>query len=167
MNELKLERDVAAQPPLVHGGALVIPARMLAGQAIPPDDEAATRDTRRIEAIAMAHVIPKRSRRDDSPRDVSKENRGWDIESRESDGALRFIEVKGRKVGAETVCVTKNELLTCLNKREQYYLAVVVVDGDDVVEYWIGEDALKGDWSFALTSMNLDLEKLRQGAAVQ
>ena len=96
-----------------------------------------------------------------SPRDVSKENRGWDIESREPDGTLRFIEVKGRKVGAETVCVTKNELLTCLNKRERYHLAVVVVDGDDVVGYWSAADALRGEWSFALTSQNLSLAQLR------
>ena len=71
------------------------------------------------------------------------------MESREPDGALRFIEVKGRKLGSETICVTKNELLTCLNKREQFYLAVVVVDGDDVVDYWSAADALGGDWSFA------------------
>lgn len=161
MSDLKLERDVAAQPPLVHGGALVIPLAMLRPQAPEMDRDAETRETRHIEAIAMAHVLATEAAEGRQPRDVSKENRGWDIESREPDGALRFIEVKGRKVGAETVCVTKNELLTCLNKREQYYLAIVVVDGDEVVDYWAAPDALRGEWSFALTSQNLSLAQLR------
>ncbi len=161
MNELKLERDVAAQPPLVHGGALVIPAAMLRPELKDTEREAETRETRHIEAVAMAHVMATEAAAGRQPRDVSKENRGWDIESREPDGVLRFIEVKGRKVGADTVCVTKNELLTCLNKRDQYHLAVVVVDGDEVMDYWMAADALGGDWSFALTSQNLDLAKLR------
>jgi superfamily II DNA or RNA helicase len=166
MNELKLERDVAAQPPLVHGGALVIPAAMLRPQAPEMERDAETRETRHIEAIAMAHVMAAEAAAGRSPRDVSKENRGWDIESRETDGALRFIEVKGRKVGSETVCVTKNETLTCLNKRGNFYLAVVWVDGDRVVDHWVGADPLRGEWSFAMTSMNLDIGKLRKGAAV-
>jgi hypothetical protein len=162
MNELKLERDVAAQPPLVHGGALVIPATMLRPTPPSTDRETEIRETRRIEAMAMAHVMAAETVAGRQPRDVSKENRGWDIESREPDGALRFVEVKGRKVGAETVCVTKNELLTCLNKREQYFLAIVVVDGDQVVDSCMVPDALRGDWSFAMTSMNLDLGTLRR-----
>jgi hypothetical protein len=161
MAELKLERDVAAQPPVVHGGALVIPAALLRPPAPEADPEAETRETRHLEAIAMVHVMAAEAAAGRFPRDVSKENRGWDIESREPDGRLRFIEVKGRKVGAATVCVSKNELLTCLNKREQYYLAIVVVDGDKVVDYWTAPDALRGDWSFALTSQNLSLAQLR------
>lgn len=160
MAELALERDVAAQPPIVHGGALVIPAALLRA-ATDTDSDAETRETRRIEEIAMAHVMAVEAAAGRSPRDVSKENRGWDIESREPDGTLRFIEVKGRRIGAETICVSKNELLTCLNKREKYYLAVVTVDGDQVVDYWTAPDALHGDWSFALTSQNLSLAKLR------
>ena len=66
---------------------------------------------------------------------------------------------------ADIIVVTKNELLTCLNKREQYYLAVVVVDGDRVVESIMTPDPLHGDWAFALTSMNLDLGTLRRDAA--
>jgi superfamily II DNA or RNA helicase len=163
LNELKLERDVAAQPPLVHGGGLVLPAAMVRSARPEADLDAETRETKHIEAIAMAHVMKVEAEAGRQPRDVSKDNRGWDIESREPGGTLRFIEVKGRKVGAETVCVTKNELLTCLNKREQFYLAVVVVDGDEVVDYWAASDALHGDWSFALTSQNLDLATLRGG----
>ncbi len=165
MRELKLERDVAAQPPLVHGGALVIPVAMLRPVTPDIDPEAVTRDTRRIEAIAMAHVMAAEAAAGREPVDVSRENRGWDIESRAPNGPLRFIEVKGRKAGADTVCVTRNELMACLNKREQHYLAIVVVDGDSVVDSWTASDALGGDWSFALTSMNLDMAVLRSTAA--
>jgi len=62
------------------------------------------------------------------PRDVSQENCGYDIESaRKTSGKLRFIEVKGRIEGAKTVTVTKNEILTALNKPEDFILAIVLV----------------------------------------
>ena len=45
-------------------------------------------------------------------------------------GRLRFIEVKGRAKGAETVTVTRNEILTALNAPDAYVLAIVeVADG--------------------------------------
>ena len=47
-------------------------------------------------------------------------------------GKLRFIEVKGRAAGADTVTLTKNEILTALNKPDEFILAIVEVDGDIV-----------------------------------
>ena len=47
-------------------------------------------------------------------------------------GKLRFIEVKGRVAGADTVTLTKNEILTALNKPDEFILAIVEVDGDIV-----------------------------------
>ena len=44
-------------------------------------------------------------------------------------GCLRFIEVKARVKGAETVTVSKNELLTAFNRPDEYILAIVEVDG--------------------------------------
>jgi len=66
------------------------------------------------------------------PRDVSREKCGYDIESRvigtaDQPSRVRFIEVKGRIEGAETVTVTKNEILTALNKPENFVLALVQV----------------------------------------
>jgi hypothetical protein len=40
---------------------------------------------------------------------------------------LRFIEVKGRIRGADEVTVTRNEILTALNKPEDFVLAIVSV----------------------------------------
>ena len=62
------------------------------------------------------------------PLDVSAENRGWDIESKDKEtGGLRFIEVKGRRADARTVTVTRNEILRALNVPDAYILAIVLV----------------------------------------
>lgn len=45
-------------------------------------------------------------------------------------GRLRFIEVKGRVRGATTVTVTKNEILTALNKPDDFILTVVEAEGE-------------------------------------
>jgi hypothetical protein len=60
------------------------------------------------------------------PVDVELEKRGYDIESKSpSGGSLRFIEVKGRIEGADTITVTKNEILYSFNEPEKYILAIV------------------------------------------
>ena len=59
------------------------------------------------------------------PTDREFERLGYDIESRAGAGRLRFIEVKGRVTGADTITVTKNEILTSLNKPEDFVLALV------------------------------------------
>jgi len=70
------------------------------------------------------------------PRDVSAAKAGCDVESlipaslRGADcEPLRFIEVKGRVQGADTVTVRKNEVLTAFNKPDEYILAIVEVNG--------------------------------------
>jgi hypothetical protein len=40
-------------------------------------------------------------------------------------GKLRFIEVKGRVAGADTITVTRNEILYSLNKPDDFILAIV------------------------------------------
>jgi len=60
---------------------------------------------------------------------VSSENLGYDIESRDPrSGETRFIEVKGRRAGADTITVTFNEIMKALNVPEQYILAIVEVE---------------------------------------
>ncbi|MBS0607645.1 MAG: DUF3883 domain-containing protein, partial [Verrucomicrobia bacterium] len=63
------------------------------------------------------------------PVDREKDKLGYDIESRNPHtGRLRFIEVKGRVADAKTITVTKNEILTALNKPEDFILAIVTFD---------------------------------------
>ena len=42
---------------------------------------------------------------------------------------LRFIEVKGRIDGADTVMVTRQEVITSLHEPDKFILAIVPVDG--------------------------------------
>ena len=90
-----------------------------------------------VEQAAVRAVMEIEQSLGFEPRDVCADKCGYDVESsmpaarREACGAcLRFIEVKGRAKGADTVTVTKNEILTTPNKPEDFFLALVEVDGD-------------------------------------
>ena len=68
--------------------------------------------------------------------DVSAEKCGWDLTSYPPvvGGKLpqaRHIEVKGRQKGADTVTVTRNEILYALNQADKFILAIVLVDEHD------------------------------------
>jgi hypothetical protein len=135
MAELEQERQLAALPPAVIGGALVVPAGLLAGLQgqgpSRPDRQA--RETKRVELAAMAAVMAAEQALGYVPRDVSRENLGYDVESQvitgdgQEPGRLRCIEVKGRIQGADTVTLTRNELLTAFNKDDGWILALVEV----------------------------------------
>ncbi|MBW4699477.1 MAG: DUF3883 domain-containing protein [Aphanocapsa lilacina HA4352-LM1] len=69
------------------------------------------------------------------PRDASADKSGYDIESRiPGTGRLRFIKVKGRIQGAESVTVTRNEILRALNKPDDWLLAIVEVPAEELPE---------------------------------
>jgi hypothetical protein len=123
--ELAQERQIAASPPVVIGGALVIPVGLLFGDQTPAE----IIDSRITEAIAMQAVMAAEVALGNDPRDVSRGKLGYDVESFDPQaGRLRFIEVKGHRKGSEEVFVTRNEILTALNVPEQFILALVEVD---------------------------------------
>lgn len=100
LEELEQEHHLSAQPPVVLGAALVIPAGLLAklqGQPLPIPALFA-RQRKAVEEAAMQAVIEKKERSlGYLPVDVHRDNLGWDIESAIlGSGRLRFIEVKGR-----------------------------------------------------------------------
>lgn len=64
------------------------------------------------------------------PRDVSAKKCGYESHA-PGTGKLRFIEVKGRRVSGKTTTVTKNEILTGLNKADDFLLAIVQVDNGE------------------------------------
>jgi superfamily II DNA or RNA helicase len=134
LTELEQERKLSPLPPVVVGGALVIPIGLLQRLQGKRQSEAAlfARETKRVEMLAMEAVMAAEQILEHEPRDVSRHKCGYDIESRvpgtaDQPGRVRFIEVKGRIKGAETVTVTKNEILTALNKPENFVLALVQV----------------------------------------
>ena len=133
-DDLAQERRLTAHPPTVMGAALVVPVGLLArlcGQTTAAADGSTPEARRRIELAAMAAVLQAERSLGFDPHDVSVAKVGYDIETRiPGTGRLRFIEVKGRAEGAETVTVTRNEILTVLNKPEDFILALVVVPPD-------------------------------------
>ena len=63
-----------------------------------------------------------------APEDVSARKVGYDIASYDpSTRSHRFIEVKGRVDGADTVMITRQEIITSLHEPEKFILAVVEV----------------------------------------
>jgi superfamily II DNA or RNA helicase len=141
LTELEQERKLSPLPPVVVGGALVIPVGFLQRMQGERQSGASlfARETRRVEMLAMQAVMAAEQALGHAPRDVSREKCGYDIESRvpgtaDQPSRVRFIEVKGRIEGAETVTVTKNEILTALNKPENFVLALVQVPSADFPE---------------------------------
>ncbi len=133
MAELDREGDIAAAPPQVIGASLVVPGGLLRRLSGPAPSEVASPEGRAaVEQIGMAAVMEAERGLRREPRDVSAENRGYDIESRDpATGRLRFIEVKGRRADATTVTVTRNETAVALNSLDQshdYILAIVLVE---------------------------------------
>jgi superfamily II DNA or RNA helicase len=162
MTELEQERHLSPLPPMVIGGSPIVAAGLLAqlrGQTPQVPDRVA-HDTEQIERLAMAAVIAAERRLGFEPHDISREKRGYDIESRvPGTGRLRFIEVKGRAEGAQVVTITKNEILTGLNKPEDFILAIALVDGNATTLQYVRRP-FQREPDFGVTSVNYDLEEL-------
>jgi hypothetical protein len=170
MRELDLESQLSPLPPVVLGGAVIVPARLLQKPArpalaeTPPPDTRDAEMRRRVEQLAMQAVLDAERRLGFEPVDVSADKRGYDVESRiRNTGKLRFIEVKGRAVGADTVTVTRNEIMTALNKPEDFILAIVTVNGDNAEPRYVRQP-FKREPDFAVTSVNYALAQLLSAA---
>lgn len=135
LQELEQEKQISMTPPVMLGMAFVIPQAMMMAQIAKEQEPAYGVDRKTIELAAMDTVMELERKWGYQPVDVSAQNIGYDIESRVSDPdkegyLLRCIEVKGRSVEhANTVCITRNEILSSLNCPERFFLAIVVVDG--------------------------------------
>jgi hypothetical protein len=162
LGELKLERQIAALPPVVLGGFLVVPIGLLAAMSGKPAPVMrSTVDNLAVAAKARAIVIEIERRLGFEPVDREKEKLGYDIESLiKKEGRLRFLEVKGRAAGADTVTVTKNEILYSLNKPEDFILAIVEFhpDGSNRTHYI--RRPFQREPDFAVTSVNYDMAEL-------
>lgn len=132
LTELAKERQLAALPPTLIAAALVVPTgrlKRLSGDVEVPDGLG--EDRAEVERLAIEAVLAAERALGFEPADVGHLNLGYDIESRDPrmPGHLRLIEVKGRVSGADTVTVTRNEILTALTVPESWVLAIVEVAG--------------------------------------
>ncbi|GAC1652046.1 MAG: helicase-related protein [Ktedonobacteraceae bacterium] len=139
LHELEQERQLSALPPIIVGGVLVVPQGLLNTLTGQRDSiEPFAHETTRVEQLAMEAVMQAERKLGFVPHDVSRDKCGYDIESSiPGTGKLRFLEVKGRTRGAKTVIITKNEILTALNKPDDFILAIVEVDGEQTTTHYI------------------------------
>ena len=135
MAELDQEEQLQALPPVVVGGALVVPAGWLSpSDVLAPGMHA--QDTTWVDMTAIGAVLLAERALGRDPEPMPHSNPGYDIRSRTADGHLLFLEVKGRIAGANSVTITRNEILTGLNT-ERWILALVKVEptGQTEVRY--------------------------------
>jgi SNF2 family DNA or RNA helicase len=160
IEEIRRERQLSPLPPVVLGGVLVVPLGLIrAIQGRPPPAEAT--DTQAVAARARAIVMQVERSLGFVPVDREHEKLGYDIESAvPGTGRLRFIEVKGRVAGADTITVTRNEILTSLNKPEEFILAIVAFEGDGSHQVRYVRRPFQREPDFAAASVNYELATL-------
>jgi hypothetical protein len=73
---------------------------------------------------------------------------------------LRFLEVKGRITSADTITVTKNEILYSLNKPEDFILAIVEFHEDGTHHVHYLRRPFQREPDFGVTSVNYDMSEL-------
>jgi hypothetical protein len=116
----------------------------------------------------MAAVMAAEREQGYEPTDVSAQNRGYDIESRDPvTGHLRFIEVKGRVAGAAIVTLTRNEILTALNKPEAWFLAIVSLESGVAARPRYFKEPFREGLEFATASMNIQISQLPASAEIK
>ena len=164
IEDLDAERQLSTLPPVISGGALIVPAGLLAtlSGASPTDvaDHALERlatERAAVDAVMAAERLLGRV-----PTEMPPNNKGYDIESKDADGTLWFIEVKGRVAGAETFTITRSEVGVGRNRPETHILALVEV-ADAVATEAVATDVRYvrrafedvGDLPFKTISVNL------------
>ena len=147
---------------MVLGGLLVVPAGLLTAMTgRPAATLAASPDTQAAAARARAVVMEIERRLGFEPTDRETEKLGYDVESRvPGTGKLRFIEVKGRVAGAATITVTRNEILTSLNKPDDFILAIVEFREDGTHRTHYLRRPFQREPDFGVTSVNYDFGEL-------
>jgi len=167
MEQLDLESQVSALPPVALGGLVVVPAGLLAQMTGQPLLESARCvDTQAAAASARAIIMDVERKLGFEPTDREFDKLGYDIESRvPGTGRLRFLEVKGRISGAATITVTKNEILYSLNKPDDFILAIVEFLPGDTHKVHYVRQPFKREPDFGVTSVNYDFSELLMNAS--
>jgi hypothetical protein len=160
MEQLDLEGQVSALPPVVIGGFVVIPQGLLSKMTGQPLSRTPV-DTQASAARARAIVMELERSLGFVPVDRELEKLGYDIESHiPGTGRLRFIEVKGRVAGAPTITVTRNEILYSLNKPDDFILALVEFHDDGTHRAHYVRQPFHREPDFGVTSVNYDFPDL-------
>lgn len=161
--ELDREADIASLAPRIVGAALVIPQGLINRvQGVGPTTTTTTDVDRMAVAARARDIVMARERaRGFVPVDREFDHVGYDVESlNPATGEVRFIEVKGRAEGAGQITVTRNELVTALNRPEQFVLAVIEFAPDDSYRETYLRAPFSDNPSFSEISRTYDLARL-------
>ena len=119
--------------------------------------------------IGMAAVMSAERALGNDPSDVSAQKIGYDIASHDpKSGHLRFIEVKGRIDGADSVMVTRQEVITSLHEPEKFILAIVQIENGFAREpVYLRGPLQSSEPTFDVTAIQFNLTSLLTRAAAQ
>ncbi|HDM8159540.1 TPA: DUF3883 domain-containing protein [Vibrio harveyi] len=169
--ELVSMANVVSSTPVIISGALIIPQGLLAMRKGETQFTADAEARSRVEKIAMDAVFKAEHSLGHITKDVSADKCGWDITSRvppkTKGGAViqdRHIEVKGRSKGQTTITVSRNEIMYALNQKEKFWLAIVVVDGDEYDGPHYVRNPFTKEPDFGVASINYELSELLEKA---
>ena len=163
LEELEQERRLSPLPPVVIGGALVIPQSLLDRLRAPivAPNTTLQAERERIDRLAVDAVMAAERRLGREPHEMPHENPGYDIESKDLlSNRLLFIEVKGKSAGSKTVTISKTQILTALNKPDDFILAIVEIDGERASEPNYIRHPFQNEPDFRAESVNYDLIQL-------
>jgi hypothetical protein len=121
LEDLELMLQLSPKTPEVLGCAYVIPLSEVEYQGhygMSRDDEA--------EAIAMETAMNYEINVGWKPKDVSKNNEGFDIRSTSPEEIKRYIEVKGRSAGDGSVMLSENEMNRLAQLGDTAWLYIIV-----------------------------------------
>jgi SNF2 family DNA or RNA helicase len=166
LQQLDLEAHITAVPPVVMGGVVVVPLGLIASMQGHASAASTPMDTQASAARAREIIMAIERELGFEPVDRELEKLGYDIESKDPrTGQLRFLEVKGRVSGADSITVTKNEILYSLNKPEQFILAMVeFLDAATHRIHYLREPFTR-EPDFGVTSVNYSFADLLKRAA--
>ena len=132
LKALEQARELSAAPTLIRGVALVIPSALI---EVDDAGKSATfaKEVKRVERRAVEAVLAAERALGHTPKEMARNNPGYDIHSTDPRGYTYYIEVKGRIHGSETFTVTANEIQFGQTQKEHHKLALVDVhpDGPD------------------------------------
>ncbi len=164
IDELDHEQHISPTPPVVIGGALIVPQSLLDAASDPESHtifEVSQTDRERIDGLAIAAVMEAERRLGRKPTEMHHQNPGYDIESKDpKTNQLLFIEVKGKSSDATTVTVSKTQIFTAFNKPDNFILAIVEVDGKTAKEPRYIREPFQKEPDFGVTSVNYNLSEL-------
>ncbi len=114
--QIEQEKNLAMTRPRFVGALRVVPNTTT---------DAEMTESVEIEHIGMAEAMRYEREQGREPEDVSAENLGFDIRSREKNGVTRYIEVKAR-AATGAVILTQNEWFKAKRFQRDYYLYAVL-----------------------------------------